>query len=99
MKSLFYVDAIKPPSATALRQRFATLAPTCRPTSRQDADDAGGDILIGLAVPDGLRHGLDIAVLIEQQAPFLHTVAAAGHWPPISWPISPLPPRNQYTSS
>ena len=65
MKSLFYVDAIKPPSATALRQRFATLAPTCHPTSRQDTDDAGGDILICLAVPDGLRHGVAIAMLIE----------------------------------
>ncbi|NVI83298.1 hypothetical protein [Janthinobacterium sp. BJB401] len=42
MKSLFYVDAIKPPSATALPKRFTTLVPTCRPTSRQDADDAGG---------------------------------------------------------
>ena len=66
MKSLFYVDAIKPPSATALPQRFATLVPTCGPTSRQDADDAGGDILISLAVPDGLRHGVAIAMLIKQ---------------------------------
>ena len=66
MKSLFYVGAVKPPSATALPKRFATLAPTCRPTSRQDADDAGGDILIGLAVPDGMRHGVAIAMLIEQ---------------------------------
>ena len=66
MESLFHVGAIKPPSATALRQRFATLAPTCHPTSRQDADDAGGDILISLAVPDGLRHGVAIAMLIEQ---------------------------------
>jgi hypothetical protein len=67
MKSLFYVGAVKPPSAKALRQRFATLVPTCRPTSRQDADDAGGgDILIGLATPGGLQYGLGIAVLIEQ---------------------------------
>ncbi|WP_143451737.1 hypothetical protein [Janthinobacterium sp. 35] len=66
MKSLFYAGAIKPPSAKALRQRFATLAPTCHPTSRQDADDPGGDILIGLAAPDGLRHGVAIAMLIEQ---------------------------------
>ena len=93
MKSIFYVGAVKPPSATTLRQRFATLVPTCGPTSRQDADDAGGDILIGLAAAGSLRHGLGIAVLIEQQAPFLHTVAAAGHWPPISWPISPTAPQ------
>ncbi|WFR79607.1 hypothetical protein ACPJXG_00840 [Janthinobacterium sp. NFX145] len=66
MKSLFYVDAIKPPSAAALPQRFTTLVPTCRPTSRQDADDAGGDILIGLTAPGGLQHGFGIAVLIEQ---------------------------------
>ena len=66
MESLFHVGAIKPPSATALRQRFATLVPTCHPTSRKDADDAGGDILIGLATPDGFRHGVAIAMLIKQ---------------------------------